>query len=78
MHVCFPKVHGAYVSKIEHGRKIPLHPVDKVPEVIPGELLSRSTYLKRAHIVTLEVQTHLGWVLYHVKFNLLYLFHLSV
>ena len=43
------------MSKLDHDRKIPLHPIDKVAKVTPGELLPRSTHLKRAHIITLEV-----------------------
>ena len=43
------------MSKLQPGSRVPLHPVDEVPKVIPGELLPRSTHLKRAHIVTLEV-----------------------
>lgn len=47
------------MSKLQPGSKVPLHPVDNVPEVMPGELLPRSAHLKRAHIVTLEVKKRL-------------------
>ena len=50
------QMHGAFVSKLQPGSRAPLHPVEEVPKVLPGELLPRSTHLKRAHIVTLEVK----------------------
>ena len=50
-------MHGAHVSKLQPGSKVPLHPVEEVPIVTPGELVPRSTRLKRAHIVTLEVKS---------------------
>ena len=53
------QVHGAYTSKLEHNEEVPLHPIDKMPVVKPGELLPRSTHLKRAHVVTLEVSIDL-------------------
>ena len=62
------QVHGGYVSKLQPGSRVPLHPVDEVPKVIPGELLPRSTHLKRAHIVTLEVE-NFGSFAYHSYHN---------
>ena len=50
-----PQVHGAYSSTVRPGATVPLHAVDGFIRVKPGELLPRDAYLKKVHILQLEV-----------------------